>query len=249
MIHIENLHKKFGELEVLKGVDLDVQNGEVVSIVGPSGTGKSTLLRCINYLERPEKGIIDVDGFRIDAEHHSRKDVYTLRKHSSMIFQNFNLISNKTVLENIMLGPIVVQKKSKEEARAAAEEILHKIGLSDKINAKPSTLSGGQQQRVAIARAIAIGANVMLFDEPTSALDPSLVGEVLNLIRDLAQTHQRTMLIVTHEMQFAHTISDRIVYMDAGVIVEQGSPEEFFNHPKEEKTKQFLKFYHLKDKE
>lgn len=243
MIHIENLRKQFGTLEVLKGITLHVYPGEVIAIVGPSGTGKSTLLRCINYLEAPTSGTVEVDGVSVSSGRHSKKEIYELRRKSTMIFQNFNLFANKTVLENIMLAPMVVQKKEKQLAKAEAEQILEQIGLADKANVNPATLSGGQQQRVAIGRALAVGTKVMLFDEPTSALDPCLVGEVLSLIRRLAKEHSTTMMIVTHEMSFARDVADRIIYMDEGRIIESGAPQEFFTQPKEEKTRQFLQYY------
>lgn len=240
MIKISGLKKTFDGLEVLKGVDLEIKRGEVVAIIGPSGTGKSTLLRCLNYLEIPDEGTISIGGVTVDAKKHHKKDVYALRKQSAMIFQNFNLFNNKNILENITLAPEVVQKRSKKEMHDEAMEILRKVGLEDKADAYPSTLSGGQQQRVAIGRAMALKPQVMLFDEPTSALDPYLVGEVLNVIKGIVKEHDTTMLIVTHEMGFAKEVADKIVYMDGGVVVEAGSPKEIFENPKMEKTRQFL---------
>lgn len=240
MIKIKGLKKNFGTLQVLKGVNLEVKQGEVVAIIGPSGTGKSTLLRCINYLEVPDEGVISVNGIEIEAKKYNTKEVYSLRKQSAMIFQSFNLFNNKTILENVMLAPVVVQKRNKNQAREDAREILKKVGLEDKADAYPSTLSGGQQQRVAIGRAMALNPAVLLFDEPTSALDPYLVGEVLAVIKGIVKELATTMLIVTHEMGFAKEVADRIIYMDGGVIVEQGTPKEIFENPKKEKTRQFL---------
>lgn len=240
MIKIKGLKKSFGDLEVLKGIDLEVKQGEVVAIIGPSGTGKSTLLRCINYLEIPNEGSISVNSVEVDAAKHSKKQVYNLRKQSAMIFQSFNLFNNKTILENVALAPEVVQKKNKKEMREEAMEILKKVGLEEKADAYPNTLSGGQQQRVAIGRAMALKPKVMLFDEPTSALDPYLVGEVLNVIKGIVKDHDTTMLIVTHEMGFAKEVADRIIFMDGGYIVEEGTPQEIFENPKNEKTRQFL---------
>ena len=240
MIKIKGLKKSFGDLEVLKGIDLEVKQGEVVAIIGPSGTGKSTLLRCINYLETPNEGSISVNNVEVDAAKHNMKQVYELRKQSAMIFQSFNLFNNKKIIDNIALAPEVVQKKSKKEVKEEAMEILKKVGLEEKANAYPATLSGGQQQRVAIGRAMALKPKVMLFDEPTSALDPYLVGEVLNVIKEIVKEHDTTMMIVTHEMGFAKEVADRIIYMDGGYIVEEGTPQQIFENPKNEKTRQFL---------
>ncbi|SHK10783.1 amino acid ABC transporter ATP-binding protein, PAAT family [Hathewaya proteolytica DSM 3090] len=239
MIKIEKLHKRFNDLEVLKGVDLEVKKGEVVAIIGPSGTGKSTLLRCINYLEKPEKGVITIGNVSVDAEECSKKDIRDLRLQTSMVFQSYNLFKNKTALENIMEPLVTVQKKDKKEAENIALELIERVGLMDKKDQYPSKLSGGQQQRIGIARAMAVNPTLMLFDEPTSALDPELVEEVLEVIRDLAE-HHRTMMIVTHEMKFAREAADRVVFMDGGVIVEQGTPEEIFDHPKNPRTIKFL---------
>lgn len=240
MIKIKGLKKSFGTLEVLKGIDLEVKQGEVVAIIGPSGTGKSTLLRCINYLETPNEGSISVNNVEVDAKKHSKKQVYDLRKQSAMIFQSFNLFNNKTILDNVALAPEVVQKRNKKEIKEEAMEILKKVGLEEKANAYPNTLSGGQQQRVAIGRAMALKPKVMLFDEPTSALDPYLVGEVLNVIKGIVKDHDTTMMIVTHEMGFAKEVADRIIFMDGGYIVEEGTPQQIFENPQNEKTKQFL---------
>lgn len=247
MIHVENLHKSFGKLEVLKGITLDVDKGEVVAIVGASGTGKSTLLRCMNLLEYPTAGSITIDGLTVSVGERSSQKIYEMRKKTSMIFQDFNLFQNKTVVENIALPLEIVKKLSRKEAKERAEKTLEEIGLLEKRDAYPATLSGGQQQRVAIGRAMALETKVMLFDEPTSALDPCLVGEVLALIRRIAQRHNTTMLIVTHEMQFAHDVADRIIYMDGGGIVEEGTPKEFFGAPKDERTKKFLKFFSVRE--
>lgn len=239
MIKIENLHKEFKETKVLKGINLRVKQGEVVAILGPSGTGKSTLLRCLNYLVEPTKGKISIGDIEVEADKASKKDILNLRKHTSMVFQNYNLFKNKTALENVMEALIVVHKKDKNEAKEIAMKLLKKVGMVEKKDFYPSKLSGGQQQRVGIARAMAVNPNVILFDEPTSALDPELVDEVLNVIKQLA-TEGITMLIVTHEIGFAKEVSDRIVFMDNGVIAEEGTPEEIFNNPKNERTAKFL---------
>lgn len=239
MIKLINIHKKFENIEVLKGVNLDIKKGEVIAIIGPSGTGKSTLLRCINFLEKADKGRIILDDIDIDMQNIENKDVEELRKNTSMVFQNYNLFKNKTALENVMEPLIIAQRKSKEEADKIAKDLLEKVGLLDKKDEYPSRLSGGQQQRVGIARAMGVNPKVMLFDEPTSALDPELVGEVLNVIRNLAKKHT-TMIIVTHEMKFAREIADRIIFMDGGNIVEEGSPEEIFIKPKNDRTVKFL---------
>lgn len=240
MIKVKNLHKKFGDLQVLKGIDLSVKKGEVVVIIGPSGSGKSTLLRCLNYLEKPEKGIIQIDHILVDAQKVHKQDINTLRKATAMVFQNYHLFKNKTALENITEALMVVKNIKKEQANKIGEKLLHQVGLLEKKNNYPSTLSGGQQQRVSIARAMALNPKVMLFDEPTSALDPELVGEVLSVIRNLAKAHM-TMLIVTHEMSFAKEVADRIIFMDDGHIIEEGTPKELFIKPKHERTKKFLK--------
>jgi len=239
MLNIKNLHKSFGSLDVLKGINLEVREGEVVVIIGPSGSGKSTLLRCINYLEAPQQGEISIHDTNIKAEAVNQKDILALRRSTAMVFQNYNLFKNKTALENITEALLVVQKVEKEKAIKQGESLLTMVGLSDKRNNYPSALSGGQQQRVAIARAMAVNPHVILFDEPTSALDPELVGEVLNVIRQLAK-EKMTMMIVTHEMAFARDVADRVIFMDEGVIVEEGSPEDIFSNPKEERTRRFL---------
>lgn len=239
MIKIEGLSKGFKNLQVLKCVNLEVNKGEIVAIIGPSGSGKSTFLRCMNYLEKPDGGTIQVGEAFMDAAEVKKKDVLKLRKQSAMVFQSYNLFKNKTALENVTEGLIATKKASKAEAVERAEELLKLVGLYEKRNNYPSALSGGQQQRVSIARAMALNPEVILFDEPTSALDPELVQEVLNAIKALAEKHM-TMIIVTHEMAFAREVADRVVFMDGGVVVEQGTPEEIFDAPKDERTRKFL---------
>ena len=240
MIKIENLHKSFGELHVLKGIDFQAQKGEVVAIIGPSGMGKSTFLRCVNFIERPEKGIVEIDNVRVDVQKCTEKEIKKLRMKTSMVFQNYNVIKNKTVLENVMLPMTSVQKMKKEEARQKALEYLKQVELLDKIDEYPSRLSGGQQQRVGIARAMAVNPKVILLDEPTSSLDPELVTGILDIIKKLAREHERTMLIVTHEMRFAREVADRILFMDDGVIIEEGKPEQIFTNPQNDRTRKFL---------
>ncbi|OAA93733.1 amino acid ABC transporter ATP-binding protein [Clostridium coskatii] len=229
MLKIEGLKKRFDSLEVLKGIDLTVEKGQVVTIIGPSGTGKSTLLRCINYLEKPTDGTITIGDVTLSSGHHKHKEVYALRRKTAMVFQNYNLFKNKTALQNIMEPMIKCQGMNVKEAKAKAMEILTSVGLKDKRDVYPSHMSGGQQQRVGIGRAMAVKPEVMLFDEPTSSLDPELVNEVLEVIRSLASTHTMTLLIVTHEMRFAREVSDRIVFMENGFIVQEGTSEEIFN--------------------
>ncbi|MCA0755999.1 amino acid ABC transporter ATP-binding protein [Paenibacillus sp. N4] len=240
MIKLKQIRKSFGRTEVLKGIDLTVNKGQVVAILGPSGSGKTTLLRCINYLEKPGDGQISIGDLTVDCKRHSKKDIHALRQKSAMVFQQYHLFRHKTALENVMEGLVVVKKQPKEEARARSIELLEKVGLGNKLHAYPSELSGGQQQRVGIARALALNPEVILFDEPTSALDPELVGEVLAVIRKIAK-EGITMIIVTHEMGFAQDVANHVVFMDGGVIVEEGRPNEIFTSPKEERTKQFLK--------
>ena len=240
MIKIENLHKSFGELHVLKGIDFQAQKGEVVAIIGPSGMGKSTFLRCVNFIERPEKGIVEIDNVRVDVQKCTEKEIKKLRMKTSMVFQNYNVFKNKTVLENVMLPMTSVQKMKKEEARQKALEYLKQVELLDKIDEYPSRLSGGQQQRVGIARAMAVNPKVILLDEPTSSLDPELVTGILDIIKKLAREHERTMLIVTHEMRFAREVADRILFMDDGVIIEEGKPEQIFTNPQNDRTRKFL---------
>lgn len=239
MIKVENLHKSFKGTEVLKGINLEINQSEVVAILGPSGTGKSTLLRCLNYLVEPTKGKIMIGDVKVDVEKATKKDITNLRKHTSMVFQNYNLFKNKTALENVMEALIVVHKKSNKEAREISLKLIDKVGMLDRKDFYPSKLSGGQQQRIGIARAMAVNPNVILFDEPTSALDPELVGEVLSVIKSLAK-EGITMLIVTHEINFAKEVADKIIFMDNGVIAEEGTPDEIFNNPKNERTAKFL---------
>ncbi|NIK79509.1 L-cystine transport system ATP-binding protein [Paenibacillus castaneae] len=240
MIKLTKIRKSFGRNEVLKGIDLTVEKGEVVAILGPSGSGKTTLLRCINYLEKPNDGVISIDDFTVNCKRSGKKDIHTLRQKSAMVFQQYNLFRHRTALENVMEGLIIVKKEPKESARSRSVELLEKVGLGNKLDAYPSELSGGQQQRVGIARALALNPEVILFDEPTSALDPELVGEVLAVIRKIAK-EGITMIIVTHEMSFAQDVASHVVFMDEGIIVEQGNPRDLFRSPKEERTKQFLK--------
>ena len=235
MIDIENLRKSFGDVEVLKGIDLTIKEKEVVVIIGPSGSGKSTLLRCMNYLEEPTSGKVSVDGIVLDGEANINK----VREEVGMVFQRFNLFPHMTVLQNIMLAPMKVRHIAKEEAEETAKKLLARVGLADKADSYPPQLSGGQQQRVAIARALAMKPKVMLFDEPTSALDPEMVGEVLDVMKRLAEEGM-TMVIVTHEMGFAREVGDRVLFVDGGQILEQGTPDEVFNHPKEKRTQDFL---------
>lgn len=240
MIKVTDLHKSFGELTVLKGIDFQADTGEVIVIIGPSGMGKSTFLRCINYIERPEKGIIEIDNVKVDAEKCTEKEIKQLRLKTSMVFQNYNIFKNKTVIENVMLAMTSVQKIEKEIAKEKALQYLDQVGLLDKVNEYPSRLSGGQQQRVGIARAMAVNPKLILLDEPTSSLDPELVLGILDILRNLANEHKRTMIIVTHEMSFAKEIADRIIFMDDGRIIEEGTPEEIFSNPQNERTKRFL---------
>ena len=243
MVSIRNLHKSFGELEVLKGINLDVMHSQVIGIIGPSGSGKSTLLRCINHLEEPTSGEIFVDGILVNDKKLKRKNfqkhLNRVRCHMGMVFQQFNLFPHKTVLQNIIEAPIQALKQKKEKAVQKAESLLEKVGLLDKINNYPFTLSGGQQQRVAIARALAMEPEIMLFDEVTSALDPELVGDVLRVMEDLAKDGM-TMLVVTHEMGFAEKVANRVIFMADGVVVEDSKPHEMFTNPREERTRQFL---------
>ncbi|GED72744.1 arginine ABC transporter ATP-binding protein [Brevibacillus reuszeri] len=240
MIKLTGITKSFGRNQVLKGIDLQVNKGEVVVILGPSGSGKTTLLRCINYLEKPGEGQIVIGDSIVDCNRASKQDILQLRRKSAMVFQQYNLFKHKTALENVMEGLVIVQKRPKDESRERSVRVLEKVGLGSKLDAYPSELSGGQQQRVGIARALALEPEVILFDEPTSALDPELVGEVLEVIRKIAR-EGITMIVVTHEMSFARDVSNHVVFMDGGVIVEEGTPQEIFGSPKEERTKQFLK--------
>jgi polar amino acid transport system ATP-binding protein len=235
MIHVSHLTKNFGSVKVLKDINLDVKEQEVVVIIGPSGSGKSTVLRCLNYLEEPSGGEIVIDNIPLRAG----ANLNSIRSEVGMVFQRFNLFQNLTVLENIMLAPVQVRGKRTEEAREDAMRLLKRVGLENKANAMPDELSGGQQQRVAIARALAMNPQVLLFDEPTSALDPEMVKEVLDVMKSLANEGM-TMVVVTHEMGFAKEVGDRVIFVDGGVIVEEGKPEEFFASPKHPRTRNFL---------
>ncbi len=236
MIRLEGVHKHFGHLHVLKDVNLDVASGEKVVVIGPSGSGKSTLIRCINLLERPNHGRVVVDGVEVTAH---KAAVHTVRQSIGMVFQQFNLYPHKTVIENLTLAPVLIQKISKEQAEESGMAYLERVGLKAKAHAYPSQLSGGQQQRVAIARALNMHPKIMLFDEPTSALDPEMIQEVLDVMVDLA--HEGiTMIVVTHEMGFAKEVADRVIFMDEGVILEEGTPEHFFMNPQHDRAKQFL---------
>ena len=236
MIYVKDLNKSFGKNEVLKGIDEHIAKGEVVVVIGPSGSGKSTFLRCLNLLEVPTSGTITFEGKDITSK---ATDINKMREKMGMVFQQFNLFPHKTVKQNICLAPMRVKKMSNEQAEAKAKELLNKVGLIDKIDAYPASLSGGQKQRIAIARALAMEPDVMLFDEPTSALDPEMVGEVLNVMKDLAKEGM-TMVVVTHEMGFAREVGDRILFMDGGKIVEQGTPDEIFKNPKNPRIIDFL---------
>ncbi len=236
LIEIKNLHKFFGKNEVLKGLDIQIKKGEVVVMIGPSGSGKSTFLRTMNLLEKPTDGQVYFEGVNIADK---SVDVFKHREKMGMVFQQFNLFPNMTVLENLCLAPVKTGKMTKEEAKKTAEDLLQRVGLSDKAEAYPQALSGGQQQRVAIARALAMNPDVMLFDEPTSALDPEMVGEVLAVMQELAKEGM-TMVVVTHEMGFAKTVADRVLFMADGTIVEQGKPAQVFDSPKEKRTQDFL---------
>ncbi len=236
MLNIENLHKTFGKNEVLKGIDMNIEAGEVVVIIGPSGSGKSTFLRCLNLLETPTDGKIIFEGTNLLDK---AVNIDQLRQKMGMVFQSFNLFPHKTVLENITISPVKVKKEADATAKAEAERLLDLVGLKDKSQAYPSSLSGGQQQRVAIARALAMNPDVMLFDEPTSALDPEMVGEVLSVMQGLANNGM-TMVVVTHEMGFAREVADRVIFMDEGVIQEEGTPEQIFTNPENPRTQSFL---------
>lgn len=236
LIEIKNLHKYFGKNEVLKGLDIQIKKGEVVVMIGPSGSGKSTFLRTMNLLEKPTDGQVYFEGVNIADK---SVDVFKHREKMGMVFQQFNLFPNMTVLENLCLAPVKTGKMTKEEAKKTAEDLLQRVGLSDKAEAYPQALSGGQQQRVAIARALAMNPDVMLFDEPTSALDPEMVGEVLAVMQELAKEGM-TMVVVTHEMGFAKTVADKVLFMADGTIVEQGKPAQVFDSPKEKRTQDFL---------
>ena len=239
MIEIKDIHKRYNDLEVLKGISVSIDKGEVISIIGPSGTGKSTFLRCINYLEVAEQGTISFGNETYNLNNMSKKDVNQLRSHSSMVFQNWNLFKNRTALENIMEHLIYVKKLRKDKSEEIAKKYLEVVGLSEKKDYYPHQLSGGQQQRIGIARAMAINPEIMLFDEPTSSLDPELIKYVLTVIKDLALSKQ-TMMIVTHEMKFAKDVSNRILFLEGGKILEEGKPEQIFEHPQHNRIKEFL---------
>ncbi|SFJ76076.1 cystine transport system ATP-binding protein [Halobacillus dabanensis] len=240
MITVKGLNKSFGDLHVLKNINMNVDRGEVVVVIGPSGSGKTTLLRSLNILETPEQGEITIGDQSIDfSKPVKKKQVVEFRKQTGMVFQNHNLFPHFTALENVMEGPVTVQKISKAKARERAADILTKVGLGEKLDSYPHQLSGGQQQRVGIARALATGVEVILFDEPTSALDPELVGDVLDVMKELADEGM-TMVVVTHEMSFAEEVADRVIFMDQGAVVEEGPPEQIFQHTQEPRTQQFL---------
>ena len=236
MIDVKNLHKYFGSLEVLKGIDCHIDKGECVCVIGPSGSGKSTFLRCLNLLETPTKGDIVIDDMHLTEKNF---DVDAMRKRVGMVFQHFNLFPHLTILENVTLAPIRLKMMTEEQAKEKAMELLNRVGVGDKADNYPAQLSGGQKQRVAIARSLALSPEVMLFDEPTSALDPEMVGEVLEVMKQLAQEGM-TMVVVTHEMGFAREVANRVFFMDGGGILEEGTPEQIFDHPQEERTKTFL---------
>ncbi len=240
MIELKNVKKRFGDNKVLRGVDLTVNKGDVVVILGASGSGKTTLLRCINFLERADEGELRIGDEIVDLHRARKKEILDVRRRTAFVFQNYNLFANKTALENVTEGLITARKVPKNEAVEKAKETLEWVGLGDKLTSYPSQLSGGQQQRVGIARAVVLDPEVILFDEPTSALDPELVGEVLDIIKKVAQSGV-TMIVVTHEISFASDVADKVVFMDSGTILEQGTPDEVIYNPKEERTKQFLK--------
>ena len=237
MITVKNLKKNFGDLTVLKGIDVTIEKGECVVVIGPSGSGKSTFLRCLNRLEEPDGGEIDIEGTDLLSPH---TDINEMRQRIGMVFQHFNLFPHKTILGNVTLAPIKLKKMPQKEAEDAALDLLRRVGIEDKASVYPSTLSGGQKQRVAIARSLAMNPQVMLFDEPTSALDPEMVGEVLDVMKNLAKEGM-TMVVVTHEMGFAKEVANRVLFMADGVILEEGTPEEIFEHPQHERTKAFIK--------
>ena len=243
MLQVKNIQKHFGTLEVLNGVSLNVEQGDVVAILGPSGSGKTTLLRCINFLETADSGTLVFDGEEFDLGKMAKKDIARLRKKTAFVFQNYNLFLNKTALQNVMEGLVTARKMPKEQAMDKARKALQKVGLSDRCDHYPNQLSGGQQQRVAIARALATDPEIIYFDEPTSALDPELTGEVLSVMRQLAQEGM-TMLVVTHEMGFARTVSNKVIFMEDGVIVEEGASQEFFENPKQPRTQAFIRTLH-----
>jgi len=240
MLEIKNIHKAFGKNEVLRGVDLKIDKGDVVVILGPSGSGKITLLSCINFLEKPDEGHAKFGDIDIDFKTVTKKQIHEIRQKVAFVFQSHNLFNNKTALQNVTLGLIIGRKIPKIKAEEIGKKALDKVGLSEKYDFYPSQLSGGQQQRVGIARAVALNPDIILFDEPTSALDPELIGEILTIIKEIAK-EGTTMIVVTHEMSFAQDVANRVIFMDGGVVVEEGTPTEIFTNPKEDRTKQFLK--------
>ncbi|MEX0753987.1 MAG: amino acid ABC transporter ATP-binding protein [Actinomycetota bacterium] len=243
VVRVEDLHKRFGDLEVLRGIDMEVDEGEVVVIFGRSGSGKSTLLRCVNFLEDPTSGTVEVDGIRLQGGHRNREKrerIRQLRVRTGMVFQQFNLFPHMTALQNVMEGPVTVKGIAEPDAEAIARELLDKVGLGDKADQHPIRLSGGQQQRVAIARALAMEPKVMLFDEPTSALDPELIGEVLAVMRSLTTDMHMTMMVVTHEMGFAREVANRMLFFHEGMVLEEGTPDALINHTQQPETKRFL---------
>lgn len=239
MIKLKNIHKRFGSTTVLAGIDLDIKQGEIIVIIGSSGTGKSTLLRCVNFLETADKGVVTIDDVSVNTESYTKAEIVALRKKTGFVFQNYALFSHLTAKQNIAEGLITVRGWKKDKAYERAQQILDDIGLSDKADHYPASLSGGQQQRVGIGRAMVLQPELLLFDEPTSALDPEWVGEVLSLMKQLATKHQ-TMMVVTHEMQFAKEVADRVIFMAEGQIIEQGSPQDIFDHPQDIRLKKFL---------
>ena len=240
LLDIKNIRKKFDETEVLRGVSFSVNKGDVVSILGPSGSGKTTLLRCVNFLEKADSGLMEFDGQMYDLNTISKKEILEIQKHTGFVFQDYNLFRNKNVLDNVTLGLTSARKMSHDKAEKKAMDMLGRVGMADHAKQFPSQLSGGQQQRVAIARALATDPKIIYFDEPTSALDPQLTGEVLTVMRQLADDGM-TMLVVTHEMSFARDVSSKVIFMDGGVVVESGTPDVFFRNPKEERTREFLR--------
>ena len=240
MIQIRNMHKKFGDLSVLDGIDLDVEKGDVIAILGPSGSGKTTFLRCLNFLERADSGTMVFDGEKFDLNAARKQEIARIRKKTAFVFQNYNLFLNKTVLQNVTLGLTAGMGVKKEEANERAVRALEKVGMAEKLKSYPVQLSGGQQQRVAIARALAMNPEIIYFDEPTSALDPELIGEVLAVMRQLAEDGM-TMLVVTHEMNFARNVSNKVMFMDGGKVIESGPSKEFFEAPKEARSREFVR--------
>lgn len=240
VLEIRDIHKSFGDLNVLNGVDVTVNQGDVVAILGPSGSGKTTLLRCINFLEKADQGTMLFDNTEYDLSTMKKEDIRKIRTNTGFVFQNYNLFANKTALQNVTLGLTTARKMDKKKAEEIGMEMLEKVGMKDRASHYPSQLSGGQQQRVAIARALATSPEIIYFDEPTSALDPELIGEVLNVMRDLAKEGM-TMIVVTHEMSFAKEVSNHVIFMEGGVIVEEGSSKDFFENPKQDRTREFLR--------